>query len=123
MPPMAATFIFMASSCPRHLLGHLGKTRVAQAAPTATAATRPCEQFLRPEKATNESDLCSQSEVSGDLGPGGSEGWDGMLKCLNCGLRCIGEGEEEGERVKVIRPSPPKPIYLGIMDPKPMRTS
>ena len=97
MPPMAATFIFMASSCPRHLLGHLGKTRVAQAAPTATAATRPCEQFLRPEKATNESDLCSQSEVSGDLGPGGSEGWDGMLKCLNCGLRCIGGGEGGGE--------------------------
>ena len=26
MPPMAATFIFMASSCPRHLFGHLGKT-------------------------------------------------------------------------------------------------
>ena len=53
MPPMAATFIFMASSCPRHLVGHLGKTRVAQTAATASAATRP-EQFLRPEKATNE---------------------------------------------------------------------
>ena len=42
-------------------------------------------------------DLCSQSEASADLWPEGSEGWDGMLKCLNCGMHWEGSREGGGE--------------------------
>ena len=71
-------------------------------------------------------DLCSQSRISADVGArrGGSEGWDGMLKCLNCGQGDASGGGKEVEGVKVIRlKSIPKPIYLGLMDLKATGTS
>ena len=119
MPPMAATFIFMASSCPRHLFGHLGKTRVAQAAALPPPLPPGPSSFYgrrkRPMRALL-SDLCSQSGLSADLGPGGSEGWDGMLKCLNCGMHRA-SGGKEGERVKVIRPFSSKANLSGPYGP------
>ena len=122
MPPMAATFIFMASSCPRHLFGHLGKTSPAQAAALPPPQPGPSSFYGRRKRPMRAClwDLCSQSGPSADLGPGGSEGWDGMLKCLNCGMH---RGGRRGRGWRSSDPSPPKPIYLGLMDLKATRTS
>ena len=94
MPPMAATFIFMASSCPRHLFGHLGKTREAQVAALPAPQPGPSSFYGRRKRPMRGGgwDLCNQSPLSADLRPGGSEGWDGMLKCLNCGMHRASKG-------------------------------
>ena len=118
MPPTAATFIFMASvSCPsftKHLVGHLGKTSPAQATVLLAPQLGPPSSFYGRRKrpmGARHWDLCSQSEASADLWPEGSEGWDGMLKCLNCGMHW---GGAEREGVKVIRPLPLKLINMDV---------